>query len=195
MKLLKIMLVLVLIITVGVLGTLGVIYNSASKLIDESIAELYSEAIDMDTHKKPNDPTATPAPTIGSESVIKQEQPSIIGSEATIANEPASSSPSTDLMQPEDSNAEELELSDAAILGIDKAQLQAVDKVIPVMEKVELTKMILAKLSSREINELKSMASEGFSAEEKKKAIELVYSKFTVEEIEYIKALFMKYLK
>lgn len=70
---------------------------------------------------------------------------------------------------------------------------KAIKNKVSVSEKTMVTKLLLSKLSSRDISELKGMLSNGITAEEKKKAIEILYSRLSTEDIKKIKDAYIKY--
>lgn len=74
-------------------------------------------------------------------------------------------------------------------------QIQSVKDEVTSADKVVAASMVMKKLSASDISTLQGMLSGGLSAEEKEKAKDIAYSRFTEEEIAKIKELYHKYMK
>lgn len=64
---------------------------------------------------------------------------------------------------------------------------------VPISEEASLTKLLLTKLTKKDISELKGMLSNGITSEEKRRAKEILYSRLTTEDINRIKDAYIKY--
>lgn len=67
------------------------------------------------------------------------------------------------------------------------------DKVTA-QDKVSAAAMVMSKLSSDEVNQLKDMLSGGLTADEKAKAKSIAFANFSSKEIEEIKEMYTKYM-
>lgn len=83
----------------------------------------------------------------------------------------------------------------------DDSKIQyTVDQMIEVKDKVTATDkissaaLLVNRLSAADIDELKNMLPGGVDAAEKKRAKEIMYQRFTPEEIETIESLYQKYM-
>lgn len=74
-------------------------------------------------------------------------------------------------------------------------QIKDVKDEVTSADKVVAASMVMKKLSASDISTLQGMLSGGLSAEEKEKAKDIAYSRFTEEEIAKIKELYHKYMK
>ena len=78
-------------------------------------------------------------------------------------------------------------------ITIDKIK-EIKDKVVAA-DKMKVAALVLKRLSASDIDELKKMLIGGVSAEEKERAKQLVYLKFTKDEIVEIKGMYTKYMQ
>lgn len=79
--------------------------------------------------------------------------------------------------------------------AITVSELETVkDKVTP-NDKVYIANMVLKKLTSADIEELMSMLPGGLTPEEKKRAKEIAYSRFSGDEISTIIEMYVKYMQ
>lgn len=196
MKLLKVAIIIMIIIAMVAGGIFIAVYNTASKLIDESIAEL---AADDDLLKELGSTQASVDQTnTTTEPSITQAEPE--GVSVQVIDTPAqvvditpqtTDTPKTEENPTIPANPEQEE----SVKTTTSSNPIETKKEIPMKEKLEVTKIVVSKLSTPELNELKDMAAGGVSGEEKKKAKELIYSKFTKEEVEYFKEIYNKYIK
>ena len=74
-------------------------------------------------------------------------------------------------------------------------QIKDVKDEVTSADKVVAASMVMKKLSASDISALQGMLSGGLSAEEKEKAKDIAYARFTEEEIAKIKELYHKYMK
>ena len=74
-------------------------------------------------------------------------------------------------------------------------QIKDVKDEVTSADKVVAASMVMKKLSASDISTLQGMLSGGLSAEEKEKAKDIAYARFTEEEIAKIKELYHKYMK
>jgi hypothetical protein len=74
-----------------------------------------------------------------------------------------------------------------------KEEMEIIKRKAPVSEKVSLATLVLSKLSPSDISELKGMLKDGITAEEEARAKQILYSRFTAEDIERIKEAYIKY--
>lgn len=191
MKLLRIFIISIVIICIASLVGLVLVNNMANKLIDESIADL------MDNN--PIGINTTQIDNISNNNVefnnpIENNKPIDTSVNSTVAaNNPDKASSETSDGQVQTKPVEKPVIPTAEVMT--SKEIKNASDGIPVKEKLEVTKMVVSKLSGSEISMLSAMATGGISSEEKKKAKELVYSRFTPQEIEYIKSLYYKYVK
>lgn len=78
---------------------------------------------------------------------------------------------------------------------ISDQKIKEVKDNVETADKMKAASLVLKRLSASDISALLKMAEGGVSQEEKKKAVELVYEKFTEDEIKEIKAMYAKYMK
>ena len=74
-------------------------------------------------------------------------------------------------------------------------QLEAAKENVSETDKIKAAGIIMKRLSTDEINELRKMANGGITAEEKRKAKELIYDRLTDNEIHEIEEMYKKYIK
>jgi len=74
-------------------------------------------------------------------------------------------------------------------------KVQEIKDKVTVSDKMTAASLILKRLTSDDIATLKSLLSGGMTPENKRKAIEIAYSRFKPEEILQIKELYHKYMK
>lgn len=72
--------------------------------------------------------------------------------------------------------------------------MKEVKEKVSATEKVSAAALLVKRLSSADIKELQSMLPGGVDTAEKKRAMEIVYQKFTQDEIKAIKDLYGKYM-
>lgn len=91
--------------------------------------------------------------------------------------------------------------SDAGIAEVQKIEedslvaesVKEISSKVPISEKASLTKLLLSKLTKKDISELKGMLSNGITSEEKSRAKEILYSRLSNEDISRIKEAYIKY--
>lgn len=93
--------------------------------------------------------------------------------------------------QPEGENTK----SDKEKNAISAKKIKEVKDSVETADKMKAASLVLKRLSASDINMLIKMAEGGLSQKDKKKAIELVYDKFTEDEVKEIKAMYAKYMK
>ena len=78
---------------------------------------------------------------------------------------------------------------------ITREKLESAKVKITASDKVTVANFLLKKLTKEDVNELTSMLSRGLTAEDKKRAKEIAYARFTKEEIETVIELYTKYME
>ena len=78
---------------------------------------------------------------------------------------------------------------------ITKNKLQQIKEEVTFFDKMAAASLVVKRLSTEDITELKGLAEGGLSPTEKKKAKEIAYEKFTNDEIKEIKKIYYKYMK
>ncbi|HYE10431.1 MAG TPA: hypothetical protein VEF53_09645 [Patescibacteria group bacterium] len=71
--------------------------------------------------------------------------------------------------------------------------VQEIKDKISMSETASLTKLLLSKLTKKDISELKGMLTNGVTSDEKERAKEILYSRLTTEDINKIKEAYIKY--
>lgn len=197
MKLIRIIIILIVVLGVSAAAGFAALNYVADRIIDEGIAEMLDEsAVGPITNGNGSNSELK-----ANESAKENEQSdsslnAMEDGEATIGEHAGEVVPAETEMQAaaDDSKVDEkVKGADAQVVS--KGDLQAVSQQVPMQEKVEITKIVMSKLSGAEISELTAMASGGITTEEKKKAKDIVYSKFTPAEIEYLMELYNRYMK
>jgi hypothetical protein len=183
MRLLKIAVMLSIIICITIVAGLTIVNYVANRVIDESITQMIDNPTSDQLTVKSN-PKGDTTNSVTSAEETASTSNSVENDKPLDVKEPTNEQLQTDKFPIESPTGE-----------ISKNELQAVNQQVPINEKVEITKMVVSKLSASEISELSSMASGGIDAEEKQKAKQIIYSKFTPEEIEYLQSLYYKYVK
>jgi hypothetical protein len=178
----------VVIILAGV--AVVVMYNIGDRLIEEAIAG------DMLTSEPVQEPTGNTssagADVFDEKQVTPTPSPMSSNTEGnastSVTPEPAaktsnSSNPNTQV-KPAEAKKE---------ITTDKiAEIKA--EVAPT-DKISAAALVLKRLSAGDVNELKNLMADGLTAEEKEKAKQIAYSRFTEQEINEIKAMYSKYMK
>ena len=72
--------------------------------------------------------------------------------------------------------------------------MKEVKEKVTATDKISAAALLVKRLSSADIKELQSMLPGGVNTAEKKRAMEIVYQKFTQDEIKAIKELYGKYM-
>jgi hypothetical protein len=76
----------------------------------------------------------------------------------------------------------------------DSSLQEKIEKNVSIEDKREALKLVMSKLTYKDISFLISLAKGGLTGKEKDEAIKLAYKRFTPEEINKIKALYNKYI-
>ena len=190
MRLLKVVVILGVIICICVVGGLTGINYLANRIIDESIAEMVKVSTEVLTPNNSEPPK---------EDSISAEDTTISDYEAAI-KEPTKN----DVKETTSKTAEQTKVNKTPVessvpepsaTGISNSKLKEASQQVPINEKVEITKIVVSRLSASEISKLSAMLAGGISEEEKRTAKEIVYSSFTSEEIEHLKSLYYKYTR
>jgi hypothetical protein len=84
-------------------------------------------------------------------------------------------------------------LPDTEKITVDK--INEVKDKVSAADKMEAAALVLKRLSTDEINMLTKMLAGGLTPEEKAQAEKLAYSKFTKDEIEKIRNMYLKYME
>ncbi len=160
---------------------ISLLYSLGEKAIEESILELSkleSSAYESTAEEKvPEIALDTVNPEAGADKpVVKAIK------ENNIAPAPSNNA---------GSNIPEAQESEADSPALDSVE-ETKDKV-SMSEKASLTKLLLSKLTKKDISELKGMLSNGITAEEKERAKVILYSRLTTEDINKIKDAYIKY--
>ena len=82
-----------------------------------------------------------------------------------------------------------------APIVITREKLESAKVKITASDKVTVANFLLKKLTKEDVNELTSMLSRGLTAEDKKRAKEIAYARFSKEEIETVIELYTKYME
>jgi|GEM_PF-3108766 len=197
MKLIRIIIILIVVLGISAAAGFIALNYVADRIIDEGIAGMLDQSA-IDPKEAGN----------GSSSEAKEQDSAIENNQNDSSTNTTETSESAagGNTGTEDSgeNQTQAAVDDSKVDGkvkvskdeaVSKDTLQTVSRQVPMQEKAEITKIVMSKLSGAEISELTAMASGGITAEEKKKAKEIVYSKFTPTEIEYLMSLYNKYMK
>lgn len=125
------------------------------------------------------------------------DNPSQTGSPAASSNDDASQNTSgTDidnLAQYRSTGAQVNDKNQTKVITIQKAN--EIKHQVTSKDKVTAAALVIKRLSSKDISELKKLMNGGLTAEKKQKAIKIAYARFTPEEIVQIKELYRKYMK
>jgi len=78
--------------------------------------------------------------------------------------------------------------------AISVQKMNEIKNQVTAPEKVTAAVMVMSKLSTAEINQLKSLLAGGLTAEEKAKAKSIAFANFSSKEIEEIKDMYTKYM-
>ncbi|MDI6600514.1 MAG: hypothetical protein QME46_01870 [Thermoanaerobacteraceae bacterium] len=76
----------------------------------------------------------------------------------------------------------------------DSSLKEKIEKNVSIEDKREALKLVMSKLTNKDISFLISLAKGGLTGKEKDEAVKLAYKRFTPEEINKIKALYNKYI-
>lgn len=79
--------------------------------------------------------------------------------------------------------------------GIITESKRIVKNKVPILQKILMANLLLSKLSSSDISELKGMLVNGITAEENKRAKEILYSRLSNDDINRIRDAYAKYTK
>lgn len=175
-----------------------VMYNVGDRLIEEAITSdiLSSKDVPIDQDN---------ASAIENEKVEETQAASSVSVTPVPEQASVSSTPTPELTKtPESNNSTQKPLSKAEQKVAQKAAEEkkiTTEKIVEIKnevaptDKISAAALILKRLSADDINVLKGYLSGGLSAEEKEKAKQIAYSRFTAEEISEIKSMYSKYMK
>jgi len=76
---------------------------------------------------------------------------------------------------------------------ISQDKLNQIQKNITFKDKYDVIKLVLSRLSSADIAELRKLAEGGVTAEEKGRIKQIIFSKFSAQEVSYLRAVYNKY--
>jgi hypothetical protein len=96
--------------------------------------------------------------------------------------------PESNISKPETSNSNDQKIQYTV------EQMNEVKEKVTAVDKISSAALLIKRLNTADINELKSMLPGGVDAAEKKRAKEIMYQRFTPEEIETIQSLYQKYM-
>lgn len=154
-----------------------------------------SEVIEEDTTNE------APEKSDSKTTVTKKEDIKIIEKEnkETDKNEP-SSKEVVEIQEPDDKenqDSEEIveEDNDEDEVTLSDSEIADVESSVTTSDKAKAAALVFKRLSASQIVELKNLASDGFTTEEKQKALAMLNANFTAEEQTYIWALYAKYTK
>lgn len=169
--------VFVMAITVAGLS-LDLIYNVSEKTIQESTVESNTS---LYVQKKKEGQAVNDSSTSDKESksIGASEESSTVKPQAMVQNDPETARIEQHTQDIKDNQP--------------LKEMETVKKIVPVTGKVPLAALVLSKLSSLEISELQDMLKDGITAEEEARAKQILYSRFSVEDIELIKEAYIEY--
>lgn len=173
---------LILIILINIIIIAGIAGETLYKLGDEVFDEVLEVQIDqIDKVVKET------------QSDSNKEEQAITVTASPINKE---SKPSTTVKKPKKSLGSEPQISKlSSELQISKEKLEEIKESITPSDKIVAAALVLAKLDQSDIKELTDLSVGGITSEEKEKMKTIVYSRFTEEEIEKIKGMYIKYMK
>lgn len=85
--------------------------------------------------------------------------------------------------------------TEAKTVVINNDKIVEIKNEVTTEDKLAAAALVLKRLSVNDINELKDMMAGGLSEEEKARAKQLAYSRFTADELAKIKEMYSKYMK
>lgn len=94
----------------------------------------------------------------------------------------------------EGSGSEKAKAGNGQKKSLSAEKLNEVKKKITAQDKMTAGAIVMSKLSTGDIKELKDMLAGGLTEEEKDKAQKMVVDKFTSEDIEKLKEMYKKYM-
>ena len=78
-------------------------------------------------------------------------------------------------------------------IPVSSKELKEIKDNISKVDKIKVATIIIQRLSSEEINNLKDMANNGITSSEKAKIKDIIYNNLTVDEVDEIKDMYKKY--
>lgn len=203
MKRILLSLAVLLFLAAGIGGWL--LYSLGEKAIEEleeSIIEF--NELEADTaqgsiaEKSPEaEPEVSPALTPGSISEPVKQQANV--RKATINGSKVNNSTITPGSAPSKNAVSSNSIQKSEEYYFEEAEtakeVRALKEKLPISESTSLMKLVLSKLTRKDIAELKGMLSNGITSDEKERAKEILYSRLSSEDINRIKEAYIKYIQ
>ncbi len=159
-----------------------------NEMIDAQIGEIEkamaSGDIDSNTPSSPNNQSASPQGAGQTDTASGNNQ----------AN-PTDQPKINDSTNPQASSTPQSENKPAETLQVTKEKLENIKDSISASDKVTAATMVVSRLSQSDIKHITEMTAGGINAQEKKELLNIVYSRFTPDEINKIKEMYSKYMK
>jgi len=114
-------------------------------------------------------------------------------SSSEVASQNASSTDVDNLDENKSAGTKVKDKTETKIITVEKAN--EIKEQVTTKDKVTAAALVVKRLSSEDISELKELMNGGLTAEKKKEAVKIAYERFTAEEIVQIKELYHKYMK
>lgn len=204
-RLLKRILLITSVTLVLLVGTVFVVlYNIGDRILEEAINSQLSEALsdealaaaenDESSGQADQDAVETqPNPGTDSQIAPADETPK---PEMIDAGEPADTGGPADVGEENVSKpAKATPKPPKKVVKIPVQKVKEIKEQISPTDKVEAAALVIKRLSKEDIDTLTQLLSGGITAEEKEKAKEIMFSRFTEEEITRIKEMYIKYMQ
>lgn len=195
------------IITAIVGGYYFAMYQIGNKIIDEAIDQQLAQLQLLEQQLAESDPIVGNNPSVILSEVKNPETPTpnpTVGNSPRVVPNATEPNPNAPVPDPIVGNvprgvpqapAPNPNTSTPDPNTITASQLEAAKSKITANDKVSIANLVLKKLTSADIQELTNMLSGGLTPEEKKRAKQIAYSRFTQDEISAIYELYTKYVQ
>lgn len=172
-------------ITLSILLILGIaafafLYNIGDRIVEESLENI----------EKIVEPKNSDSKSIEEKEENKENEQKIENEDVTKVTENSTKEVGSEIKQ-EVMESQEDKVNNTEVT---KEEIKEAKDSVTVVDKATIAAMVMKNLTASDIAELQGLAAGGLTTEEKQRAKEIAYSRFTPQEIETIKDMYTKYL-